>query len=59
MATDRRVEETLKEDEKIVVDKGAAPQSGTELTRERMSKNLRSLNSAWARRTGEGQASSS
>ena len=58
MATDRRVEETLKEDEKIVVDKGAAPQSGTELTRERMSKNLRSLNSGWTRRNNESEARS-
>lgn len=58
MATDRRASENVKENEKIVVVKGVAPKSGTELTRERMSKNLRSLNSNWTRRADESQASS-
>lgn len=58
MATNRRARENVKENEKIVVDKGAAPKSGTELTRERMSENLRSLNSPWIKESDESRADS-
>jgi hypothetical protein len=58
MAADRRVGEKMKENERVVVVEGATPKSGTELTRERMSKHLRSLNSGWTKKTNEGQANS-
>lgn len=58
MALGRRARELRKENSKIVVVKGAAPKSGTELTRERMSENLRSLNSSWTKKNDEGHADS-
>jgi hypothetical protein len=58
MASRRRVEKTVHGNEKIVVVKDAAPKSGTELTREKLSENLRSLNSKWTKRTGEKPAQS-
>ncbi len=53
MTSRGRVEKTVHGNDKIVVVKGAAPKSGTEITRERLSKNLRSLNSKWTKRTDE------
>lgn len=58
MATGRRTKEQMKENDKTVVVEGAAPKSGTELTRERMSENLRSLNSSWTKENGKGSTDS-
>lgn len=58
MSPSRRAGKRMKNSGKIVVVEGAAPKSGTELTRERMSKNLRSLNSGWTKKTGESRANS-
>lgn len=58
MASRRRTEKIVHGQDKIVVVKGAAPKSGTEITRERLSENLRSLNSKWTKRTDESLAES-
>lgn len=49
MALRRRGKGQVKGNGKIIVVKGVAPKSGTELTRERMSESLRSLNSSWTK----------
>ncbi len=46
----RRASKKVHGSEKIVVVKGAAPKSGTEITRERLYENLRSLNSKWTKK---------
>jgi hypothetical protein len=49
----RRAKERMKDNGKVVVVEGVAPKSGTELTRERLWENLRSLNSNWTRKSKE------
>lgn len=58
LASNRRTEEQMKENGKVVVVEEAAPKSGTELTRERLSENLRSLNSDWTKENDESYTNS-
>ena len=44
---------------KVVVVEGAAPETGTKLTSERLSENLRSLNSRWIRKSNQEHAAGS
>lgn len=58
MTSRRRIKKTVHGNDKVVVARGAAPKSGTEITRERLNENLRSLNSKWTKRTDERPAES-
>ncbi len=58
MTSGRKAKEQMRDNDKVVVVKGAAPKSGTELTRERMSENLRSLNSSWTKKGDKRQTDS-
>lgn len=58
MASRRSTEKIVHGHDKTIVVEGAAPKSGTEITRERLSENLRSLNSKWTKRTDESPAES-
>ena len=58
MAPRKKVEKIAHGKDKIIVVEGGAPKSGTEITRERLSRNLRSLNSNWTKRSEERPAES-
>lgn len=58
MSLRRREKDQVKGSDKIIVVKGVAPKSGTELTRERMSESLRSLNSSWTKESARDRADS-